>query len=119
MHFSVGSTLLLVAFFLGNTVAEGRDLFDFNREGKNPRWQIVNDGVMGGRSQRFFYGWGQIWRRKYRPEELRRRLIVDPHSPSQYRANGIVSNMDVFYDAFEVPRGSPMFIQPGSRVRIW
>ncbi|MGC6462341.1 MAG: M13 family metallopeptidase [Pirellulaceae bacterium] len=69
--------------------------------------------------QRFFYGWGQIWRRKYRPEELRRRLIVDPHSPSQYRANGIVSNMDVFYDAFEVPQGSPMFIQPESRVRIW
>ena len=51
MHFSVGSTLLVVAFFLGNTIAEGRDLFDFNREGKNPRWQIVNDGVMGGRSQ--------------------------------------------------------------------
>ena len=51
MHFSVGSTLLLVAFFLGNTIAEGRDLFDFNREGKNPRWQIVNDGVMGGEAR--------------------------------------------------------------------
>ena len=69
--------------------------------------------------QRFFYGWGQIWRRKYRPEELRRRLIVDPHSPSRYRANGIVSNMDIFYDAFDVPAGSPMFIKPDERVRIW
>lgn len=75
------------------------------------------DGLTG--DQRFFYGWGQIWRRKYREQELRKRLLTDPHSPSQYRANGIVSNMDAFYEAFEVPEGSPMYIAPEQRVRIW
>ncbi len=77
----------------------------------------VIDGLTG--DQRFFLGWAQIWRRLYREPELRRRLMVDPHSPSQYRVNGIVSNMDAFYEAFGIKAGSPMFIPPAQRVRIW
>ena len=77
----------------------------------------VIDGFTG--DQRFFIGWGQIWRRLYREPELRKRLVTDSHSPSQYRANGIVSNMDVFYEAFAVKPDEPMFIAPEKRVRIW
>lgn len=77
----------------------------------------VIDGLTG--DQRFFLGWGQIWRRLYREPELRKRLITDPHSPSQYRANGIVSNMDAFYKAFEIKPTDPMYIAPEKRVRIW
>ena len=75
------------------------------------------DGLTG--DQRFFYGWAQIWRRLYRDEELRRRLDVDSHSPSMYRCNGILSNMDEFYKAFEIKPGSKMYIAPENRVRIW
>lgn len=75
------------------------------------------DGLTG--DQRFFYGWAQIWRRLYREPELRKRLVQDPHSPSQYRCNGILSNMDAFYEAFGVKPGDPMYIAPGDRVRIW
>ena len=78
---------------------------------------LVIDGLTG--DQRFFLGWGQIWRRLYREPELRKRLITDPHSPSQYRANGIVSNMDAFYKAFEIKPTDPMYIAPEKRVRIW
>jgi putative endopeptidase len=77
----------------------------------------VIDGLTG--DQRFFLGWGQIWRRLYREPELRKRLITDPHSPSQYRANGIVSNMDAFYEAFEIKPTDPMYIAPEKRIRIW
>lgn len=77
----------------------------------------VIDGLTG--DQRFFLGWAQIWRRLYREPELRRRLLVDPHSPSQYRVNGIVCNIDAFYEAFDIPEGSPMFIPPEQRIRIW
>ena len=75
------------------------------------------DGMTG--DQRFFYGWGQVWRRLYREPELRRRLLDDPHSPSQYRVNGIVSNMDAFYEAFDIKPGDAMYIAPEKRVRIW
>ena len=77
----------------------------------------VLDGLNG--QQRFFMGFGQIFRRKYRPEELRRRLFVDPHSPSRFRVNGIVRNVDAFYEEFEVEPGQKLYLPPKQRVRIW
>lgn len=77
----------------------------------------IIDGMSG--DQRFFAGWGQVWRRKYREPELRKRLLTDPHSPSRYRANGIVSNIDAFYSAFQIKPDDPMYIAPENRVRIW
>ncbi|MFO0939896.1 MAG: M13 family metallopeptidase [Pirellulales bacterium] len=75
------------------------------------------DGLSG--EQRFFMGWAQIWRRLYREPELRKRLVQDPHSPSEYRCNGILSNMDAFYECFGIKPGDPMYIAPENRVRIW
>ncbi|GAA5216038.1 M13 family metallopeptidase [Corallincola platygyrae] len=69
--------------------------------------------------QRFFMGWSQIWRRKYREEELLSRLKSDPHSPSHYRVIGIVSNMPEFYTAFDVSADDKMYIAPENRVKIW
>ncbi len=77
----------------------------------------VIDGFTG--PQRFFLGYAQIWRRKYRPEELRRRLFVDPHSPAKFRVNGIVRNIDAFYEVFEVRPGQKLYLPPEQRVKIW
>ena len=75
------------------------------------------DGFTG--QQRFFLGWAQVWRRKYRDEELLKRLLTDPHSPSEFRTNGPSSNIDAFYDAFGVKPGDKMYRPPEQRVRIW
>jgi predicted metalloendopeptidase len=77
----------------------------------------VIDGYTG--AQRFFLGWGQVWRRKYRDDNLRMRLAVDPHSPSEFRANGPVSNIEAFYAAFGVAPGDGAYRAPAERVRIW
>jgi putative endopeptidase len=77
----------------------------------------VIDGFTG--DQRFFLGWAQVWRRKYRDEELLKRLVTDPHSPSEFRANGPTSNIDAFYDAFGVKPGDRMYRPPAERVKIW
>ncbi|HED11410.1 MAG TPA: M13 family peptidase, partial [Caldithrix abyssi] len=77
----------------------------------------VLDGFTG--DQRFFLGWAQVWARKYRPDELRRRLKTDPHSPSQYRCNGIVTNMPEFYKTYDVKEGDKLFTPEDQRVRIW
>ncbi len=69
--------------------------------------------------QRFFIGWAQIWRRKYREEEMVKRLLTDPHSPSHYRANGPVANLDIFYQAFGVKDGDKLFKKADDRIRIW
>ncbi|MEC8475114.1 MAG: M13 family metallopeptidase [Planctomycetota bacterium] len=77
----------------------------------------VIDGLTG--DQRFFLGWAQIWRRLYRDRELLDRLITDPHSPSEYRANGIVRNLDAWYEAFDITEESDLYLKPENRVRIW
>ncbi len=77
----------------------------------------VIDGFTG--AQRFFLGWGQIWRIKFRDEALRRQLMTGPHSPGKYRVLGILSNMPEFYEAFDVQPGDPMYRDEEIRVRIW
>ncbi len=77
----------------------------------------VLDGYTG--EQRFFLAWAQIWARKYRDEELINRISTDPHSPSEFRANGVVRNIDAWYDAFDVEPGSALYLEPDHRVSIW
>ena len=69
--------------------------------------------------QRFFLGWAQIWRSKYRDAELARRLATDPHSPTEFRCNGVVRNLPEFYAAFGVKEGDKLWLPPDRRVRIW
>jgi predicted metalloendopeptidase len=77
----------------------------------------VIDGFTG--EQRFFLGWSQVWRRKYRDDDLLRRLVIDPHSPSEFRANVPASNIDGFYEAFGVKAGDRLYRAPADRVKIW
>lgn len=69
--------------------------------------------------QRFYIGWAQVWPRKYRSEELIRRIMTDPHSPSEFRVNGIVPNLPGFYEAFKISQKDPLYLNPNERVKIW
>ena len=77
----------------------------------------IIDGLTG--DQRFFMGYAQIWRSKMVEKALRNRVATDPHSPGEFRALGSLSNMNEFYDAFNVKEGDAMFIPPEKRVKIW
>jgi putative endopeptidase len=83
----------------------------------NGRPAPVIDGLTG--VQRVFFGWAHVWRTKSRDAEAIRRLAVDPHSPPEFRCNGVIRNVDAFYDAFGVAEGDASFLDPQSRVRIW
>jgi putative endopeptidase len=69
--------------------------------------------------QRLFLGWAQVWRGKLRIEELKQRLATDPHSPSEFRCNQIVKNLNEFYEAFDVKEGDGLYLPESERVRIW
>ncbi|MDQ2950019.1 MAG: M13 family metallopeptidase [Acidobacteriota bacterium] len=66
--------------------------------------------------QRFFLGWGQIWCENTREESARLRATVNPHSPGEFRVNGVVSNMPEFRQAFACNIGQPMVREPVCRV---
>jgi putative endopeptidase len=88
-------------------------------------WQ----GTTGGQSlpprdgltpeQRFFIGFAQWACSNERPEELRVRAATDPHSPGEYRINGVVVNMPQFAQAFACQPGQPM-TKPVEKVcKVW
>lgn len=77
----------------------------------------VLDGLTG--EQRVFFGWAQVWRTKSRDAEAIRRLAIDPHSPPEFRCNGVIRNMDAFYEAFDVTENDALYLDPERRVRIW
>ncbi|WP_454924368.1 M13 family metallopeptidase [Actinomyces oris] len=77
----------------------------------------VIDGLTG--LQRFFYSWARIWRSKSRPDYAELLLTVDPHSPAEFRCNGIVRNVDAFYKAFAVDSNDALWLSPNERVSIW
>jgi len=77
----------------------------------------VIDGLTG--DQRFFLSYAHSWRNKNRPEEVRRRIATDPHSPDEFRCNQIVRNVQEFYDAFGVTEKDALWLAPEERVRIW
>ena len=77
----------------------------------------VIDGLTG--LQRFFYSWARIWRSKSRPDYAELLLTVDPHSPAEFRCNGIVRNVDAFYKAFAVDSDDALWLSSNERVSIW
>ena len=83
------------------------------RHGEPP----VIDGLTG--DQRFFLAWAQVWRGQHREGTLRERVLTDPHSPYEFRVNGVVRNVDAWYEAFNVQPGDALYLPPDQRVRIW
>ena len=77
----------------------------------------VIDGYSG--NQRVFMGWAQVWRGKARDAETIRLLSTDSHAPGMFRANGPLTNMPEFYQAFDVKVGDKMYVEPAKRIRIW
>lgn len=77
----------------------------------------VLNGLTG--DQRVFLGWAQAWAGKATAEEIRRYTTSDPHSFRKYRVNGVVPNIDQWYQAFGVKPGDALYIPPEKRARIW
>ncbi|WP_202413711.1 M13 family metallopeptidase [Duganella sp. CY15W] len=77
----------------------------------------VIDGLTG--QQRFYMGFGKVWRSKIRDAQQIVYLKVDPHSPDQFRANGTVRNQPGFYEAFGVKAGDKLYLPPKDRVIMW
>ena len=68
--------------------------------------------------QRFYLGFSQVWRQKYRDAILNQLLTVDPHSPGHYRPY-VVRNLDGWYQAFGVKPGEKYYLAPADRLNVW
>lgn len=69
--------------------------------------------------QRFFLSWAQIWRSNQLPESTAQRILTDPHAPDMYRVNGPLSNIDAWYQAFNIQPGDPLYKSKEQRIKVW
>jgi putative endopeptidase len=69
--------------------------------------------------QRFFLSWAQVWRDNTLPEYASQLILTDPHSPGKYRCNAPISNMDSWYNAFDIKPGDKMYKPETDRIKIW
>ncbi|NCP19701.1 MAG: M13 family metallopeptidase [Erythrobacter sp.] len=115
-----GNTCVNGRFTLGENIGDLGGLSLAYRAYKlslNGKEDKVIDGLTG--DQRFFMAWAQVWRSAQREESYRQRLRTDPHSPEEYRVNGVVRNLDAWYDAFNVSPEDDLYLPPEERVHIW
>jgi len=107
-------------FTLGENIGDlgglsiGLLAYNISLDGKEPPEM---DGYTGW--QRVFLGYGQAWRSKVRDDALRNQIKTDPHSPNQYRNNGVVRNVPEFYEAFDISETDELYLPAEERVKIW
>jgi putative endopeptidase len=101
-----------IADLAGLTVAQAA--YHLSLKGKEPP---ALDGFTG--DQRLFLGYGQVWRYKAHEETTRQRLLSDSHSPPEFRINGVVRNVDAWYQAFNVKPADKLYLAPNARVHLW
>jgi putative endopeptidase len=77
----------------------------------------VIDGFTG--DQRFFLGFAQLWRNTMTDETARMLALTNPHSPGEFRTNGVVRNFDPWYEAFGVKETNTLFLPKSERISIW
>ncbi len=100
-----------IADLAGITIAY--DGWKLSLGGKKPK---AIDGFTG--DQRFFLGFSQVWRQKYREPALLQQLVTDPHTPGHFRPY-VVRNIDAWYKAFNVKQGEKMYLSPEERIKLW
>jgi len=105
---------------LGENIADlGGILLGWNAFKKTEQFK-KNEKIAGlTPEQRYFLGYALGWLGHVRNEALRTQVLTDVHSPAKYRVNGPFSDVDAFYDVFNVKPGNKMYIPDSLRVKIW
>lgn len=69
--------------------------------------------------QKFFLSMALYNAENQREQKLREQVLTDPHAPAKFRVNGVLKNVDRFYDAFQINPNDPMYLAPDERAKIW
>ena len=77
----------------------------------------VIDGLTA--DQRFFLAYAGVWAGNITEEEIRNRTKSDPHSLGQWRVNGALPHIDMWYNAFNVKEGDKMYVSKEKRLSLW
>jgi putative endopeptidase len=83
----------------------------------NPELNIRIDDMIP--EKRFFINYAVLWKSKARKEDVIKRLNIDPHSPPEFRVNGVIRNLDQYYEIFNIKPHNKLYLEPNQRAKIW
>jgi len=63
--------------------------------------------------------WSIVWATRMPKEMAFYLLSVDVHAPSKVRVNFVLSQMDDFYDIYDIKEGDGMYVPKEKRIIIW
>jgi len=89
--------------------------FDAHRQALGPGLDVE---AVHAKDREFFLGFARSWRAARNDDDVRKMVKGDSHAPERYRI-ATVRNLDAWYEAFDVQPGQALYLEPGSRVRIW
>ena len=69
-------------------------------------------------TKRYFQGWAIAWSGSYDLEFAKSRYYDDEHSQLRERCNGVVRNINAWYDAYDIKSGT-LYLEPDKRIAIW
>jgi putative endopeptidase len=84
---------------------------------KNPTENININNLTP--EKRFFINYAILWKTKARKEDILKKLNTDPHSPPEFRVNGVIRNIDSFYEIFKINESNKLYLEPNLRAKIW
>lgn len=70
-------------------------------------------------NERFFIAWATVWRSLTTDQNLTNQVKTDPHAPDYLRAFAPLTNVDAWYQTFNVKEGDKLYRKPQDRVKIW
>ena len=79
----------------------------------------LSDEAIRQQRRNFFVAYANLWRLKYTDEYAESMVSGDDHSQSKERVNGVVTNIDAWYELFDVKPSDKMYLAPEKRIRIW
>ena len=80
--------------------------------------RLVNTDL-NNQTKCLFEQWAKVWRCNITDDHLKNQLLTDPHSPAELRVNGILCNLDEFYDIYNIMEGDKMYVNTELRSKIW
>lgn len=116
----------LPGLYVNGRLTLGENIADFGgltiayyawKESQKGKPQVAVKGFSP--EQRFFLAFAQIWKSNYTDAAMNLQVNTNPHSPGKYRVNGPLSNMPEFFEAFDIPEGSPMRQNEDNIAVIW
>lgn len=105
---------------LGENIADiGGITLSFKAMGNFLKTRVSKKSNQYTNEQLFFINFSNIWKSKANKEDVLQKLLVDPHSPPEFRVNGTLRNIDAFYKAFNITKYDKLYLPPSKRAYIW